>query len=118
MHDLYVAGGMTATLGASTLTTALVLQGGDITPAAPITVAGGIGLATLGGVGASLGLVAQGGASIYYAAHGNWDPLMNVGAHALLGASPANPLAMQVLDTALEREQNIIERGDAHQCAP
>lgn len=117
MSDLYNAGDTTAKLGGGMVVYAGILQAGDVTPAAPVTITGGLTIGGAGTLGVIVGTAAKGAAGAWYAFHGNPYPVMNTLASVgfmAAGDSPSNA----VLESGLSAEGEAAEQGSVPECHP
>jgi RHS repeat-associated protein len=119
MSSLYKGGSLTARVGQGSVILGAVLEAGDVTPAAPITAPGGLGLIAFGTLGTTVGAAAQGVAGLYYLAHGNSFPLANAAATFTFGlVHVPNHIAKEGMTDALEAGAEAAERGHEKTCQP
>jgi len=122
MSSLYKGGGITAKTGSYTVILGAAIEGLDLTPAAPVSAPGGLGVAAFGALGAVVGTTAQALAGTYYAYHGNPYPLLNSFAQATFGkihvATPTGEITKELLSDGLGQTMEIGESRTSEQCAP
>jgi RHS repeat-associated protein len=119
MSSAYKGGALAAKAGQGAVILGAVVEAGDVTPAAPVTAPGGLGLIAFGTLGITVGTSAQASAGLYYAAHGNFDPLANAVASFTFGlVHGPNPVAHEAMANAIEGEAQAAERGHDPVCRP